>query len=58
MQWYGNEPALSKVKENESPGSMNPESKTPVSEVAVCMTWPWFVQHTVVPTGTLTVAGL
>jgi len=56
--WYGNEPALLNVNENESPGARNPESKTPVSDVAVCVTWPLFVQQTVVPTGTLMFAGL
>ena len=56
-QLYGNEPALSKVNENESPGDMKPESKTPVSEVAVCVACPLFVQQTVVPTGTLMFAG-
>ena len=40
-----------------SPLFMNPESKTPVSEVAVCVIWPVFVQQTVVPTGTVTLAG-
>ena len=57
-QWYGNEPALLKVNENESPCARKPESKTPVSEVAVCVIWPLFVQQTVVPTGTLMSAGL
>ena len=57
-QWYGNEPALLNVNVYVSPGAMNPESKTCVSEVAVCVTCPLFVQHTVVPTGTLTLAGL
>jgi hypothetical protein len=34
-----------------------PESKTPVSDVAVCARAPEFVQHTVVPLGTVTAAG-
>jgi hypothetical protein len=36
-----------------------PESNTPVSEVAVCVTWrsSMFSQHTVVPVGISTVAG-
>jgi len=42
---------------NVSPLAMNPESKTPVSDVAVCVTWPVFVQQTVVPTGTVMSAG-
>jgi hypothetical protein len=46
-----------KVNEYVSPGDMKPESKTPVSEVAVCVIWPLFVQQTVVPTGTVTSAG-
>jgi hypothetical protein len=58
MQWYGNEPALLKVNENDSPGSRRPESKAPVSEVAVWTIWPLFVQQTVVPTGTVMFAGL
>jgi len=57
VQWYAYEPKLLNVNENESPGAMKPESKTPVFEVAVCVTWPLFVQQTVVPTGTLTFAG-
>ena len=54
---YGNEPALLKVNENESPGDRKSDSKTPVSEVAVCVTWPLFVQQTVVPVGIVTSAG-
>jgi hypothetical protein len=37
---------------------MRPESKTPVLDVAVCVAWPLFVQHTVPPTGIVTLAGL
>ncbi len=56
-QWYGYEPELSNVNEYDSPGARKPESKTFVSEVAVCVICPLFVQHTVVPTGTLISAG-
>ena len=51
VQWYGNEPESLKVNEYESPGERKPESKTAVSEVAVCVVWPLFVQQTVVPAG-------
>jgi hypothetical protein len=57
VQWYGNVPALLNVNQYMSPCSMKPESKTPVSEVAVCVICPLFVQQTVVPTGTVTLAG-
>jgi hypothetical protein len=57
VQWYGYTPALLKVNVNMSPGAMKPESNTPVSEVAVCVTWPLFVQQTVVPVGIVTSAG-
>ena len=40
------------------PGRIGPESKPGESEVTVCVAAPWFVQHTVVPGETLTVAGL
>ena len=45
------------MNEYDSPGARKPESKTFVSEVAVCVICPLFVQHTVVPTGTLISAG-
>ncbi len=57
MQWYGYTPASLNVYVNVSPFDMKPESKTPVSEVAVCVIWPVFVQQTVVPVGTVTLAG-
>jgi hypothetical protein len=41
-----------------SPGDISPESKTAVFDVAVCVIWPVFVQHTAVPWGTVTLAGL
>jgi hypothetical protein len=58
VQWYGNVPALLNANVNMSPGDRNPESKTPVSEVAVCVVCPSFVQQTVVPAGIVTLAGL
>jgi hypothetical protein len=57
-QWYGKVPWLLNVNVYVSPGAMNPESHTCVSEVAVCVAWPLFTQHTVVPGGTVAVAGL
>jgi hypothetical protein len=57
VQWYGYEPGVLKVYVNVSPGAKSPEPKTPVFEVAVCVIWPLFVQHTVVPCGTVTLAG-
>jgi hypothetical protein len=56
-QWYGYDPALLKVNVYMSPGARKPESNTAVSEVAVCVTWPLFVQQTVVPVGIVTSAG-
>ena len=58
VQWYGYEPWLLNVNVNVSPEFRRPESKTPVFEVAVCAIRPLFVQHTVVPWGTVTLAGL
>ena len=58
VQWYGYTPALLNVKVYVSPFARRPESKAPVSEVAVCEIWPVFVQQTVVPGGTVTSAGL
>ena len=58
VQWYGYEPWLLNVNVKVSPEFRRPESKTPVFEVAVCVIWPVFVQHTVVPWGTVTLAGL
>ena len=57
VQWYGYTPALLNVNVYVSPFDIKPESKTPVSEVAVCMIWPVFVQQTVVPVGTVMLAG-
>ena len=57
VQWYGYTPALLNVKVYVSPFARRPESKTPVSEVAVCEIWPVFVQQTVVPVGIVTSAG-
>ena len=57
VQWYGNAPALSNLNEYDSPGARKPESKTPVSDVAVWVVWPLFVQHTVPPTGMVMFAG-
>jgi hypothetical protein len=57
VQWYGYEPWLLNVNEYVSPWDMKPESNTPVFEVAVCVIWPLFVQQTVVPIGTFTLAG-
>ena len=57
MQWYGYTPALLNVKVYMSPVRQEPESKTPVSEVAVCVIWPVFVQQTVVPVVIVTSAG-
>jgi hypothetical protein len=57
-QWYGYVPVVSKVKVKNSPGARNPESKTPVSEVAVWVTCPSFTQHTVPPCAIDTSAGL
>jgi len=52
LQWYGNEPAVEKVREYESPGSSSGESHTPPSDVDVCPGTPEFSQlihQTVVP---------
>jgi len=38
-------------------GAICPESKTIVSDVAVCVSWLVFAQQTFVPTGTVTSAG-
>lgn len=56
-QWYGYEPGSVKVKRNSCPESRFPESKAPVSEVAVWASAAVFVQQTMVPAGISTVAG-
>ena len=57
VQWYGYVPAVLNMYVNVSPLAKDPESKTPSSDVAVCVVWPVFVQQTVVPTGTVMSAG-
>jgi len=57
VQWYEYVPAVLKVYVNVSPLANDPESKTPSSDVAVCVVWPVFVQQTAVPTGTVMSAG-
>jgi hypothetical protein len=57
LQWYGKEPFDENVKRKESPGASVDESNAGLSEVAEWLTEPLFVQHTVVPSGTVIVAG-
>jgi hypothetical protein len=57
MQWYPKTPSLANAYEKVSPG-LRVESKSPVSEVTVWAMAPLFVQHTVVPGGTLSDCGL
>jgi len=56
-QWYAYSPGSEKVNRNSCPEVRNPESKTPVSEVAVCVMPPVFVQQTVLPAGISTLDG-
>jgi hypothetical protein len=59
LQWYGNVPAEGKVCENVPLAAMFPESHTPVSEVAVCVTPAWtFDQVTLSPAVMFVVAGV
>ena len=57
VQWYGYVPLVWNVNVYVSPEDRNPESKTEVSDAAVCVATPLFAQHTVVPGGTVTLAG-
>jgi hypothetical protein len=57
VQWYGYEPEVVNVNRNSCPEVRNPESKAPVSEVAVCVAAPVFVQQTVTPGPISTSAG-
>jgi len=58
VQWYAKTPGASNVYEKIPPGMSVPESNTPSSDVTVCgVSISLFVQHTVVPTGTVSVSG-
>src|ERR671911_3132340 len=57
-QWYGYSPALSKVKLNDCPFPIIPESKMPSFEVTVCLPESSFTHVTVSPTLTSTGFGL
>jgi hypothetical protein len=64
LQWYANRPACAKTCEYDAPGSMHGpvgqpglESNAPVSDVTLWITEPVFVQVTVLPAATVTVAG-
>ena len=57
-QSYAKEPSVPNVCRKDWPFSRGPESNSPgVFEVTVCVVASWFVQHTVVPGGTVTDAG-
>src|SRR5919108_4035369 len=58
LQKYGYSPALSKVKLNDCPFPIIPESKTPSFEVTVCLPESSFIHVTVSPTLTSTGFGL
>ena len=46
------------VKVKIPPGLIISEPKAPVSEVTVCATAPWFLQHTVDPAAMFTFCGV
>src|ERR671917_1775061 len=54
LQKYGYSPALSKVKLNDCPFPIIPESKTPSFEVTVCLPESSFIHVTISPTLTFT----
>jgi hypothetical protein len=56
-QWYANVPSVANVWRKDWPCVSGPDSKAPVSEVAVCPTPSLFVQQTVWFGATVTDAG-
>jgi hypothetical protein len=55
---YGYSPAVEKAYEKLAPGATFPLAQTPSSETVLWITAPLFTQRTVVPAGTVRVAGV